>query len=40
MVADKGSNTFSKLTLGTVTEDLFNRDLQIPLLIVKDYIGN
>jgi hypothetical protein len=40
MVADKGSNTFSKLTLGSITEDLFNRDLKIPLLIVKDYVGN
>jgi hypothetical protein len=40
MVADKGSNTFSKLSLGSITEDLFNRYLKIPLLIVKDYIGN
>jgi nucleotide-binding universal stress UspA family protein len=36
VVADKGSNTFSNLTLGSVTEDLFNRDLRIPLLVVKD----
>ncbi len=35
IVADKGSNTFSNLTLGSVTEDLFYRDLKIPLLIVK-----
>ncbi|MBZ9778831.1 universal stress protein [Psychroflexus sp. CAK8W] len=36
MVADKGSNTISNLTLGSITEDLFNRELKIPLLIVKD----
>jgi nucleotide-binding universal stress UspA family protein len=36
VVADKGSNTFSNLTLGSVTEDLFNRELRIPLLVVKD----
>lgn len=40
IVADKGSNTFSNLTLGSVTEDLFNRELKIPLLVVKDYIGD
>lgn len=36
VVADKGSNTFSNLTLGSVTEDLFNRELRIPLLVVKN----
>ncbi|SDG73959.1 universal stress protein [Psychroflexus sediminis] len=36
MVADKGSNTISNLTLGSITEDLFNRELKIPLLIIKD----
>jgi hypothetical protein len=40
MVADKGSNTFSNMSLGSITEDLFNRDLKIPLLIVKDHIGD
>ncbi|MBZ9653039.1 universal stress protein [Psychroflexus montanilacus] len=40
IVADKGSNTFSNLTLGSVTEDLFNRELKIPLLVAKDYIGD
>ncbi|SHE76144.1 Nucleotide-binding universal stress protein, UspA family [Psychroflexus salarius] len=36
IVADKGANTISNLTLGSITEDLFNRDLKIPLFIVKD----
>ncbi|WP_438961367.1 universal stress protein [Nonlabens sp.] len=36
IVADKGSNTFSNLTIGSVTEDLFYRELKIPLLIIKD----
>lgn len=36
VVADRGSNTFSNLTLGSVTEDLFNRELEIPLLIIKE----
>ncbi|QSS96773.1 universal stress protein [Psychroflexus sp. ALD_RP9] len=36
MVADKGANTISNLTLGSITEDLFNRELKIPLLIIKD----
>lgn len=39
MVADKGSNTFSTLTLGSVTEDLFNRELKIPLLVVKESLN-
>lgn len=38
LVADKGSNTFSNLTLGSVTEDLFNRELKIPLFIIKNYL--
>lgn len=36
MVSDKGSNPISNLTLGSITEDLFNRELKIPLLIIKD----
>ncbi|WP_127844187.1 universal stress protein [Psychroflexus aestuariivivens] len=39
IVADKGSNTFSTLTLGSVTEDLFNRELKIPLLVVKESLN-
>jgi nucleotide-binding universal stress UspA family protein len=36
IVADKGANTISNLTLGSITEDLFNRELKIPLFIIKD----
>lgn len=36
MMADKGGNTFSNLSLGSVTEDLFTNELNIPLLIIKD----
>lgn len=35
IVADKGKNTFSSLLVGSVTEELFNQDLEIPLWIVK-----
>lgn len=35
IVADKGANTFSNLMVGSVTEELFNRDLTVPLFISK-----
>lgn len=35
MVGDKGRNTFSSLLVGSVTEEIFNQDLEIPLWIVK-----
>ncbi|QTY25839.1 universal stress protein [Flavobacterium sp. CS20] len=35
IVADKGANTFSSLMVGSVTEELFNRDLYVPLFITK-----
>ncbi|SDI13031.1 Nucleotide-binding universal stress protein, UspA family [Flavobacterium omnivorum] len=35
IVGDKGRNTFSSLLVGSVTEELFNQDLEIPLWIVK-----
>jgi nucleotide-binding universal stress UspA family protein len=35
IVGDKGRNTFSSLLVGSVTEELFNHDLEIPLWIVK-----
>jgi nucleotide-binding universal stress UspA family protein len=35
IVGDKGRNTFSSLLIGSVTEELFNHDLEIPLWIVK-----
>jgi hypothetical protein len=35
IVADKGRNTFSSLLVGSVTEELFNQDLKMPLWIVK-----
>jgi nucleotide-binding universal stress UspA family protein len=35
IVADKGRNTFSSLLIGSVTEELFNQDLEVPLWIVK-----
>lgn len=35
IVGDKGINTFSSLLVGSVTEELFNQDLEIPLWIVK-----
>ncbi len=35
IVGDKGRNTFSTLLVGSVTEELFNHDLEVPLWIVK-----
>jgi nucleotide-binding universal stress UspA family protein len=35
IVGDKGRNTFSSLLVGSVTEELFNQDLKVPLWIVK-----
>ncbi|MFQ3174836.1 MAG: nucleotide-binding universal stress UspA family protein [Flavobacterium sp.] len=35
IVGDKGRNTFSSLLVGSVTEELFNQDLDVPLWIVK-----
>jgi nucleotide-binding universal stress UspA family protein len=35
IVGDKGRNTFSSLLVGSVTEELFNQDLEVPLWIVK-----
>ncbi len=35
IVADKGANTFSNLMVGSVTEELFNRNLNMPLFITK-----
>lgn len=35
IVGDKGRNTFSSLLIGSVTEELFNQDLEVPLWIVK-----
>lgn len=35
IVGDKGRNTFSSLLVGSVTEELFNQDLVVPLYIVK-----
>jgi len=35
IVGDKGRNTFSSLLVGSVTEELFNQDLEVPLYIVK-----
>jgi len=35
IVSDKGANTFSHLLVGSVTEDLFNRDLFVPLFVTK-----
>ncbi|RTE52779.1 universal stress protein [Arenibacter aquaticus] len=35
IVGDKGKNTFSSLLVGSVTEELFNEDLEVPLWIVK-----
>lgn len=35
IVGDKGRNTFSSLLIGSVTDELFNQDLEIPLWIVK-----
>ncbi|MCF4102516.1 universal stress protein [Gillisia sp. M10.2A] len=35
VVGDKGGNTFSSLLVGSVTEELFNQDLEVPLWITK-----
>jgi nucleotide-binding universal stress UspA family protein len=35
IVGDKGRNTFSSLLVGSVTEELFNQDMKMPLWIVK-----
>lgn len=35
MVADKGGNTFSPFAVGSVTEDLFSKKLDVPLWIAK-----
>ncbi|MDT0678086.1 universal stress protein [Autumnicola musiva] len=35
MVSDKGGNNFSPFAVGTVTEELFNADLDVPLWVVK-----
>lgn len=35
IVGDRGGNTFSSLLIGSVTEELFNQDLEVPLWIVK-----
>jgi nucleotide-binding universal stress UspA family protein len=35
IVGDKGRNTFSSLLVGSVTEELFNQDMEVPLWIVK-----
>ncbi|WP_029036933.1 universal stress protein [Salinimicrobium xinjiangense] len=35
VVADKGGNTFSPFAVGTVTEELFNANLAVPLWVVK-----
>jgi len=35
IVGDKGGNTFSSLLVGSITEELFNQDLDAPLWITK-----
>lgn len=35
VVSDKGGNTFSPFAVGTVTEELFNANLDVPLWVVK-----
>lgn len=35
MVSDKGGNTFSPFAVGSVTEELFNSRLEVPLWVVK-----
>lgn len=35
IIGDKGRNTFSSLLVGSVTDELFNQDLEVPLWIVK-----
>ena len=35
VVSDKGGNTFSPFAVGSVTEELFNSKLEVPLWVVK-----
>ena len=35
IVGDKGHNAFSSLLIGSVTEELFNQDMDVPLWIMK-----
>ncbi len=35
VISDKGGNTFSPFAVGTVTEKLFNANLDVPLWVVK-----
>ncbi|WP_372769569.1 universal stress protein [Lutibacter sp.] len=35
IVGDKGHNVFSSLLVGSVTEELFNQDIEVPLWIIK-----
>jgi nucleotide-binding universal stress UspA family protein len=35
IVGDKGRNTFSSLLIGSVTEELFNQDMEVALWIAK-----
>ncbi len=35
VVSDKGGNTFSPFSVGTVTEELFNANLDVPVWVVK-----
>lgn len=35
VVGDKGGNTFSPFAVGSVTEELFNENLEVPLWVVK-----
>lgn len=35
VVSDKGGNTFSPFAVGSVTEELFNSNLKVPLWVVK-----
>lgn len=35
IVSDKGGNTFSPFAVGSVTEELFNANLDVPLWVVK-----
>ncbi len=35
VVSDKGGSTFSPFAVGTMTEELFNSNLEVPLWIAK-----
>lgn len=35
VVSDKGGNTFSPFAVGSITEELFNANLEVPLWVVK-----